>query len=845
MTAKFLVSFVCIIYLSASQLFGITITENGKSNYTIVVSTEASPSELHGANELQYFLQIITGVNLPISRDNENIPGPMILVGNGSALQKIDPSIDFKSLGDEGLIIKTVGNNLILAGGKLRGSMYAVYTFLEKIGCRWYSTESSVIPSLKVLNVEPINEIQKPAFVYREPLWWDAFDADWAARNKCNSSNARLDEQRGGKYKYWGGHSFYPLVPPDTYFKDHPEYYSQINGKRIWEFAQLCLTNQELVKLMTNNILKVINRDPSYNVYEISQNDWANWCTCADCKAIDDREGSHAGTVVNFVNLVADRTKKDYPDKLIGTFAYWYSENAPKAIKARDNVCIRLCNIIGCDGHPLTECQINIKRFVKNMVGWKKLAKNIIIWDYVTNFHHYLQPHPNWYATWKDIQYFKKMGVIGVFEEGGPETEATSGGELEAYLQAKNLWNPDIDYHVILDDFLNGFYHKAAPAIRKYMDFLQDKVNTGPIHITLYSPPTTNLFTPENIAACDQYLKEASQLVQNDLEAAYRVEEVMLGIKYVKLARPIEHVMDGNQFKVTTTPAPLANLKDLNKFMEDIKNHEVSRLREARAMETPYGVLRANVSDHQVITLENPYLKVDVIPSLAGKIYQVSDKKTGRNIFRLSTVKEFPYPLVGGYTEIPVYSEVFTSTVERTAEGQKIIMQAYVPFRGTSNALKVTRTISVPADKKEIRISSMMECIKEVERPIRINPNLDLAIGKREDTRAGVKTAEGNYALKEIKIERDDWNRIVPVAFRDKDIKTGSLVIINPVENTGVISLFNPGEIEACTITVDTTTGGINMGLLGNQRVMKPGEKQTLSHTIIPVDDVASIMKKE
>lgn len=830
------VVFICLVILSG-QVFAITLTENGKSDYTIVIDPAASPSEIHGAEELQHFLQIITGVYLPVIREN-NVTGPLILVGNSPTLQKIDPSIDFQSLGDEGFIMKTIGSNLILAGGKVRGSMYAVYTFLEKLGCRWYSTEVSKIPSISTLTIESMNETQKPAFAYREPFWYDAFDGDWAARNKCNSSDARLDKKRGGKYGYWGRHTFYPLVPPEKYFEDHPEYYSFINDKRIWENAQLCLTNLELMKLTTNKILEVIKNEPDNHVYEISQNDWSNWCTCKDCKAIDDREESQAGSVVYFINLVADRVKQVNPDKLIGTFAYAYSEKAPKAISARDNVCIRLCNIVGCDAHPLTDCPMNTGRFVKNMDAWNQLAKHIIIWDYVTDFGHYLLPFPNWYATWKDIQFFKKNNVIGIFEEGAYQSEGSFFEELEAYVQAKNLWNPDLDYRVIIDDFLAGYYHKAAPAIRKFMDFLQEKVNKDQIHFNLGSPPTIELFSPENMAICEQYFDEAEELVQSDPDAAYRLEELRLGVRYVKLAQPVEHVLDGNVYKVAPSAPPYANLRELDSFIRDCKKHNVTYLREGGALEQSFRILKANLSNYQVVTLESPYLRIDVVPDLAGRIFSIINKKSWRNLCRLPTTRGFG----GGYGESPSSIEDFTYSVERTPEGQRITMVGYISQRRELNALKINRSIFLPADKKEIVLSTTMECLSEISRPIRISPSLDLSLGKREEVRIGLLTQGRDFKLSELGTSRDDRGRLRPTVFRGKDLQSGVWVTINPGESVGVMNVFNPDEIEMCAVTSDSATNSIRMSVQGIQRPMKPGDKLTLSHKIIPIDDVRDIV---
>lgn len=136
----------------------ITLVQDGKPAAAIVINHEASPSEMHGAKELQMFLQMISGAFLPIYQDNESVQGTMILVGNSAKLQEIAKDIKFSDFGDEGFIIKTVENNLILAGGRLRGSMYAVYTFLEEqLGCRWYASMVSKIPRISTITIDEIN----------------------------------------------------------------------------------------------------------------------------------------------------------------------------------------------------------------------------------------------------------------------------------------------------------------------------------------------------------------------------------------------------------------------------------------------------------------------------------------------------------------------------------------------------------------------------------------------------------------------------------------------------------------------------------------------------------------
>ena len=59
--------------VSGSEL---VLAEGGASRYRIVVPQSASPSERHGARELQMFLAQITGASLPVVTDAEP-PSPV------------------------------------------------------------------------------------------------------------------------------------------------------------------------------------------------------------------------------------------------------------------------------------------------------------------------------------------------------------------------------------------------------------------------------------------------------------------------------------------------------------------------------------------------------------------------------------------------------------------------------------------------------------------------------------------------------------------------------------------------------------------------------------------------
>ena len=150
-----------------------------------------------------------------------------------------------------------------------------------------------------------------------------------------------MNHDAQGERPAWGTwvHTFNSLVPPEIYFKDHPEYFALRDGKRLP--TQLCLTNPEVVKVVIQNLRRQIAQNPRAKYWSVSQNDNRQYCKCDECRALDEKEGSHSGTMINFVNQVAEQ----FPDYMISTLAYEYTRKAPATIKPAKNVNIMLCSI--------------------------------------------------------------------------------------------------------------------------------------------------------------------------------------------------------------------------------------------------------------------------------------------------------------------------------------------------------------------------------------------------------------------------------------------------------------------------------------------------------------------
>ncbi len=528
---------------------------------SIVRPAAASPSQTYAAEELQRFAEQMTGVKLPITTDEAPLPARAILLGDTRFTSELlGGPADIQALGEDGFRLVRRGERFLVLGGPVRGTLYGVYEFLERFGdCRWYSSWHSVIPQRDTFSVPALDETQKPAFALREPFWFDMFDGDLAARNKANGNAMRLEARHGGhSYRFGGGlgscHTFDILCPPSVYFDAHPEYFSEVNGKRIKDYTQLCLSNPDVLRIVTSNVLERIRKDPGASFYGVSQNDWYNFCTCAACKAIDDAEESHAGTMIAFVNKIAEEVEKEFPNVTIETLAYQYTRKPPKTIRPRANVMPCLCTI-ECDfSFPITSSAFKENRaFLDDIRGWGAICKRIYIWDYTTNFREYTSPFPNILALQDNVKFFRDNRVEFLFEQGAYQGRHGDFAELKAWLLAKWLWNPDLPQEPLLQDFFQGYYGAAAPYVRTYFDALhsyyRDPANRP---LRIFDDSRHTLLTDDFYARANTLWQQAEAAVKDDPARLYNVRMGAFSVLYARM----ERMPGSEQIKVWVTAHP-------------------------------------------------------------------------------------------------------------------------------------------------------------------------------------------------------------------------------------------------------------------------------------------------
>jgi len=579
---KTLSAVAALLTLATAGASQVLVARGGHARSSVVVAENASDTERQAARELALFLHLTTGGEFPVLNAAPD-SGSRLLVGEGAA-RLADPSFAASSLRPEEILIRSAGRDLILAGGSPRGTLYAVSAFLEDfVGCRWWTPEAGNIPWRPTLKIGPTDVRFAPPLEYREPFWYAAFDDVWSARNKANGIRSGGNDLYGGRQVYEGFvHTFYSLIPPDRYFKDHPEWFSEIDGRRTGENAQLCLTNEEMRRELVKNLEERLRANPKATIASVSQNDCFNPCACPRCRAVDADEGSPSGLLLRFVNAVAADIEREFPGVAIDTLAYQYTRKPPRIARPRANVIVRLCSIECAFSRPLDDARN--AAFFDDLKGWSAIADRLYVWDYTTNFAHYIQPHPNLGVLGPNIRLFVRNKVRGVFEQGAYQSWGSEMAELRSWMLAKLLWNPSLDPSALRREFIRGYYGPAAGPVAAFLDVLDEAVRRAGDDLGCYAPTEAKFLSLDTALRSWALLRKAERRAAGIAAYARRVKRARLPVAYVVLAK-WDALRNEAQDRKLPWPWPADRAELLKWFLEAARAEGVTMISEWQTLD--------------------------------------------------------------------------------------------------------------------------------------------------------------------------------------------------------------------------------------------------------------------
>lgn len=490
------------------------IVKNGKSDYSVLMSTEPTTKEKKAKDEFLYFFELATGIRLSVvANDSEHsATAKYFSIGNTNAYKTANLTIDGTKLGNDSLTVETKDKTVYL-NGKTDGIVYSVYAFLEVtfgFDSYWkdcWDLETSV--SEKHLYNYKMQE--EPDISYRIAQWGFQYDSEanevnFGYRQKLVSSQAdyllpihtEYDNKNSVNTTF---HNITEMFSYNTYAADHPKWFCATDA--------LCYTAQgdeEEYKLLVEEAVKKIANSlklyppeeyPTRHVATITIEDSEHSCKCAKCLENYEKYGAESGSVILFVNDVqkgveewmakpenAAYARDDYETIF---FAYMMFRQAPAKYNDKtkkwepthpDMQLVDGANVYLTVGANMQlSIYDDLNKNARNTVeSWQAISDKIYFWLYNVNCTHYLyfQDVYDLYNS-EGYKYYIANGCDYLFINASYDQSGsgTAFQNYRAYLDAKLAWNCNYDESELKNKYFNAMFREGAEDMLRYFTELR------------------------------------------------------------------------------------------------------------------------------------------------------------------------------------------------------------------------------------------------------------------------------------------------------------------------------------------------------------------------------------
>jgi len=477
------------------------------------------------AADLTNVLSKVTGRKIPLyAEGTEPKDAKAVIYFGDTAAAKAD-GVGTDGLRNMDFRIKTVPGKTYLVAKTGTAANCAMVRFLAEKADYWFLTIAGDDPyTVKPELTIPVEDrIVRPAF-YMHKIY-DGFTylngssrteemlakqlgakaAMWKAYQRRNLSYGlereyegfeRVSQQKGLSV----AHSQFCYLPPEKYFKDHPDWYSlRDDGRRSVQAnggGQICMSSPEARKEIVRNMLEFIRRDREQfptdypRIYDFTQmdNDGGYFCHCDGCKELlkkysrcpgakdQDAQGGNAGLQLDFVNAVAAEVAKVYPDVWLRTFAYSCAQTAPVGISPAENVIVWYADLYTYSSSCVPLATTKINAYMKGVFeDWKKISGRMELWDYVIPNDDF--PILAVDATHADARFFRENGVSRYFAQH--EYMHQPFWELDNFVYCQSVFDPDQDLERLVSIFCRSYGENAAE-MHEAINFFRRAIQDGP-----------------------------------------------------------------------------------------------------------------------------------------------------------------------------------------------------------------------------------------------------------------------------------------------------------------------------------------------------------------------------
>ncbi len=480
----------------------ITLTENGQSDYKIVLPLLYSYTEGYAAQELQEILYDATGCKLSIISDSglsADNAGHYLSVGNTSLLKaQTDIKVSYDTQGESGVQVQTKGNTVYMIGATDRGTLNSVYQFLYyQVGFQTYAYDETYVdydPSLKVLNFD---------YVYKPTIEWTlAIEKKVSLDEKTASRMYTYGDSSVAGSGYSGGGMELDGSPLfSLWCHDSTGLVSEAAHPEFWNNGQFCLTNEEGYEAFSAALIERVSSSNS-SLVMLGPADVGSVCNCDGCKAAAEQYGGYGGVYMRFANRLAEDLENYFTEQEIdrriclSILAYQGYSKSPTVTgedgkilpvdesvvaKKDGNVTVGVCYtpITACYTHAFGDgtCETN-KIITENLRGWSSLTDNMFMYTYGTNFSYLTFPYNNWQFMADTFKFYEENNVRFLFDQSDSWNGVGPMSEMRSYVRSKLAWDADLNAEELIGDFMQTYYGPGAADVKTYFNTLQTHFQT-------------------------------------------------------------------------------------------------------------------------------------------------------------------------------------------------------------------------------------------------------------------------------------------------------------------------------------------------------------------------------
>lgn len=513
---SFLTLWVCLLFTVGCDRFStpqpnLLLSKDNKTEYFIVSPNNPTPDEATAIAELSKYLKQMTGATFPVVAEKDfGKSSKGIFVGN----TQFALAHGVAGLSGEEWLVKQVSKNLLITGGRPRGSLYAVWVLLDSMGCTWASRDSEYIPRIdslifsKPLAGKPTIRMRNLYTAFYEQRW-DYSNAEKEAEQWFRQRNGMNAFGYVGELRFGGGDYGRPMPNAHTiekfycsyneYFATNPDFFAmgkdgkRIDGRNTKSLAgNLCYSSEGARQVVLKKLLNLIEKTnaetdkaglPRVWLYDISQGDNSDWCSCPKCLEIIEKEGANSATQASFINKIAQDVAKVQPEVMIQTMGYMPTVQPPKSLRPDENVVMQWIDWGGFSLPPDTSKPLREQTERANsFLSWAKISPHMSIWDYnLVNAPAYIPYNPVPVVV-DDMRFYTQFDIKSFFmesEEREPWVE-DNFKPLYDYMVLRLMFNSSMNVEERVERFMHAYYGPAAEEMQKLYNFLEENQKNLP-----------------------------------------------------------------------------------------------------------------------------------------------------------------------------------------------------------------------------------------------------------------------------------------------------------------------------------------------------------------------------